>query len=65
MRRLTPLQRGYMMGLRRAKARAQRERDEMADQFEDMLGEIHAEMRGVRKELARLRMLDNAGRARS
>jgi len=48
------------MGLRRARAQAQRERDEMADQFEDVIDEIHAEMRGVRDELARLRALDNA-----
>jgi hypothetical protein len=36
------------MGLRRARARAQREMNEMADEFEGVLAEIHAEMRGVR-----------------
>ena len=45
------------MGLRRAKAQAQREMNDMADRFEDTLGQIHAEMRGVRDELARLRRL--------
>ena len=49
-----------LLGLRRAKARAQRELNDIADCFEDTLGEIHSEMRGVRDELARLRMLDNA-----
>jgi hypothetical protein len=43
------------MGLRRARARAQREMNEMADEFEGVLAEIHAEMRGVRDELAKLR----------
>ena len=60
MKRLSPMQRGHLMGLRRARAKAQRERDELADQFENVIDEIHAEMRGVRDELARLRMLDNA-----
>ena len=60
MRRLSLMQRGYLMGLRRARAKAQRERDDLADRFEDTLGEIHQEMRGVRNELARLRTLDDA-----
>ena len=34
--------------------------DEMVDEFEGVLAEIHAEMRGVRDELARLRTLDDA-----
>jgi hypothetical protein len=49
-----------MMGLRRARVQAQREKDEMTDRFEDVIGQVHAEMRGVRDELARLRMIDNA-----
>ena len=60
MKRLSAMQRGYMMGLRRARAQAQRERDKMADEFENVIADIHAEMRGVRDELARLRMIDNA-----
>ena len=32
----------------------------MAERFEEPLGEIHSEMRGVRSELAWLRTLDNA-----
>ena len=41
------MQRGYIMGLRRARAKAQRERDELADQFENVIDDINAEMRGV------------------
>jgi hypothetical protein len=51
------MQRGYLMGLRRAKAKAQQERDELADQFENVIDDINAEMRGVRDELTRLRTL--------
>ena len=57
MKRLSPMQRGYLMGLRRARAKAQRERDELADQFEDIIDDINAEMRGVRDELTKLRTL--------
>lgn len=32
----------------------------MADQFENVLAEIHAEISAVRVELGRLRTLDNA-----
>ena len=60
MKRLSPMQRGFLMGLRRARAQAQRELNDQADRFENVIGEIHAEMRGVRDELGRLRMLDNA-----
>ena len=48
------------MGLRRARAQAQRELNDQADRFENVIPEIHAEMRGMRDELARLQMLDNA-----
>ena len=60
MKRLSPMQRGYLIGLRRARAKAQREMNDMADQFENVLAEIHREMRGVRDELAKLRTLDDA-----
>src|SRR5215472_10912024 len=59
MRRLSQMQRAYLMGLRRARAKAQRETDDQADRFEDVIAEIHAEMRGVRDELAKLRTLDH------
>jgi len=52
------MQRGYLMGL--ARTQAQREMNNMVDEFEGVLAEIHAEMRGVRDELARLRTLDDA-----
>ena len=51
------MQRGYLMGLRRARAKAQRERDALADEFENIVGQVHAEMRGVRNELTKLRTL--------
>ena len=51
------MQRGYLMGLRRARAKAQAERDQLADQFEDVIDDINAEMRGVRDELTKLRTL--------
>ena len=54
------MQRGFLMGLRRARAQAQRELNDQADRFEDVVAEINAEMRGVRDELARLRMIDRA-----
>src|SRR5262249_38772904 len=39
---------------------AQRGLNDEADRFEDVIAEIHAEMRGVRVELGRLPTLDNA-----
>jgi hypothetical protein len=39
------MQRGFLMGLRRTRAQAQREMNEMADEFEGVIAEIHAEMR--------------------
>ena len=60
MKRLSQLQRAYLMGLRRARAQAQREMNDMADRFEETLAGIHADMRGVRDELGRLRTLDDA-----
>jgi hypothetical protein len=53
------MQRGFLKGLRRARAKAQAERDALADQFENVIDEIHAEMRGVRDELAKSRTLDH------
>ena len=40
--------------------KAQRQRDVLADQFEDTLEEINAEVRAVKSEFARLRMFDRA-----
>jgi hypothetical protein len=60
MKRLSPTQRGFLMGLRCARTQAQREMNEMTDRFENVIAEIHAEMRAVRVELGRLRTLDNA-----
>ena len=57
MKRLSLMQRGFLMGLRRARRKAQVERDELADRFEDINAEMRAEMRGVRDELTRLRTI--------
>ena len=46
------MQRGFLRGLRCARVQA-RERDALVDQFEDVIDEIHAEMRGVRDELTK------------
>ena len=46
-----------LVGLRRARAQAQREKDNLADQFENVIDDINAEMRSVRDELTRLRTL--------
>src|SRR5262249_2406363 len=51
MKRLSLMQRAYLMGLRRARAQAQREMNEITDRYENMIAEIHAEMRAVRVEL--------------
>ena len=57
MKRLSPMQRGYLIGLRRAGAKAQCERNALADQFENVIDDINAEMRSVRDELTKLRTL--------
>ena len=54
------MQRGFLMGLRRARAQAQRALNDQADRFENVIAEIHSEMRAVRVELGRLRTLDDA-----
>jgi hypothetical protein len=59
------MQRGYLMGLRRVRAKAQAERDELADQFEGVIDDINAEMRGVRDELARRDRIEAFARAPS
>ena len=58
--RLTPLQRAYLMGFRRAKALAKREREELADQFFQTLGEIHSELSDMKNEVARVRAIGRA-----
>ena len=45
-----------MMGVRRARMKPQAERDVLADQFEDTLEEINAEVRAVKTKFARVRM---------
>ena len=61
MQRLSPRERRLLsIGYLRAKRQAQRQRDELAERFEDVLDDIHLEMRAVRNELARVRMIDHA-----
>ena len=59
MKRLSPMQRHYLMGLRRARAQAERELNNQADRFH-VIAEINAEMRAVRPSLEALRTLDKA-----
>jgi hypothetical protein len=40
MRRLLAMQRAYLMSFRRAKARAKVERDQLADEFYEMLDDV-------------------------
>ena len=54
------MQRVYLMGLRRARAKAQREMDEMADRFEEILWNSCRDARRPRGELGRLRTFDDA-----
>ena len=41
-----------MMGVRRARVKAQRERDELAELFEDAIDELHAEVQQPLRHLA-------------
>jgi uncharacterized protein YjiS (DUF1127 family) len=54
--RLSPLQRAYLMGFRRARIQARRDVNALAHQF----GAVNAELRGMRREMARLRAIDQA-----
>jgi uncharacterized protein YjiS (DUF1127 family) len=53
---LSPLQRAYLMGFRRARIYARRDVNALADPSEA----VSTELRGVRRELARLRAIDHA-----
>jgi uncharacterized protein YjiS (DUF1127 family) len=59
-RGLSPLQRAYLMGLRRARIQARYDVTAFAGQFEAANDQVHAELRGVRREMARLRAIDHA-----
>jgi hypothetical protein len=63
--RLSPLQRAYLMGFRRARILARRDVNGFVYQFEAVNDEVRAELRGVRRELARLRAIDSAPEAES
>ena len=49
--RLSPLQRAYLMGFRRARILARRDVNGFVYQFEAVNDEVRAELRGVRREL--------------
>lgn len=58
--RFSPLQRAYLIGFRRARILARRDAKAFADQFETVTDQVHAKLRGVRREMARLRAIDHA-----
>lgn len=45
---------GFLLGFRRAQAKARRDLDDLADQFEEINDEAPAKLRGLRREMARL-----------
>jgi hypothetical protein len=53
MRRLSPLQRAYWMGYRRAKAQMRPELDAMARRLDDEVAGLTDEMRAAREQMAR------------
>jgi uncharacterized protein YjiS (DUF1127 family) len=59
-RGLSPLQRAYLMGFRRARIQARRDVNALADQFEDLSEEVYGEVLGAQREMARLRAIDHA-----
>jgi len=58
--RFSPLQRAYLIGFRRARILARRDTTAVSDQFGTANDEVHAKLRGVRREMARLRAIDYA-----
>ena len=61
MQRLSPRERRLLsIGYLRAKRQAQRQRDELAEQFEDAIDELSAEVQAVKTEFARVRMYGRA-----
>ena len=58
--RLSPLQRAYLMGFRRARIQARRDVNALAYQFGGVSDGAHIKLCGVRREMARLRAIDHA-----
>jgi uncharacterized protein YjiS (DUF1127 family) len=58
--RLSPLQRAYLMGFRRARILARRDVNAFAHQFEALNDEVYTDLLGARREMARLRAIDHA-----
>jgi hypothetical protein len=52
MPRLSPLQRAYWLGFRRAKAQMRRELDEMARHLDDEIAALDARMQAAREQVA-------------
>jgi hypothetical protein len=46
------MQSAYLLGLRRARAQAKRERDDLIDRFEAVNEEVRDELRGLRSDIA-------------
>jgi len=60
MPRLSPLQRAYLLGYRRAKAQMSRELHEMARRLDDEIAELADEMKGMRDEFHRYQAVERA-----
>ena len=50
----------YASGRRHAEAKAKREREDLADRFQQLNGETVAEIRALRSELMRVHMIEDA-----
>jgi hypothetical protein len=64
MARLSPIQAAYLLGPADAHAQIKRELDALASEirntFDELYGELHNELRGLRADLARLRAINVA-----
>jgi hypothetical protein len=54
------LQSAYLLGLRRARAQAKRERDDLTAEFEEFIDRTRDELRGPQNDLSRLNQIENA-----
>jgi hypothetical protein len=57
---LSRLLSAYLFGLRRARAQAKRERDDLAAEFEEVIDRTRDELRGLRNDLSCLNQIENA-----
>ena len=57
---MTPLRRGYLLGYRRARAKARAEMNSMADYFDAEIADLQQDFHEIELELHRDRALDEA-----